>query len=354
MKLNFTSGMVLVLISIFVTPVAVLSYRALNSPPEPSTAPTTQIRMLDSPLARIPYLPLTSKSISGKPNRPTPEPATVEWGNVTNKPAGFADNLDNDALAALTCEKWELIRWNGSAWECFSQDQAALEERVAALEALHVPTPTPTIEPPLPGLVAWWPGEGNADDVVGANHGTLQGETTFSPGMVGQGFSFDGTDDFVLVPADSSLNLTGAITVVLWAKRTVFSGDWTVMVSKGRPMTYQLFFDPNNQFRGDFERDSGSDVDIIGPAVTDTNFHHYAYVRSNDMHKLFIDGVVVKSASITGSAADTSGLPLVIGGSRAGADSFIQHFGGIVDELQVFNRPLSDTEVKTIYELSAN
>ncbi len=49
MKLNFTSGLVLVLIFIFVAPVAVLSYRALNSPPESSTAPTTHIRMLDSP-----------------------------------------------------------------------------------------------------------------------------------------------------------------------------------------------------------------------------------------------------------------------------------------------------------------
>ncbi len=108
MKLNFTSGLVLVLIFIFVAPVAALSYRALNSPTEPSTAPTTQIRMLDSPLARIPYLPLTSNSISGKPNKPTREPATVDWGNVTNKPAGFADNLDNDALAGLTCEIWQL------------------------------------------------------------------------------------------------------------------------------------------------------------------------------------------------------------------------------------------------------
>jgi len=78
MKLNFTSGMVLVLIFIFVTPVAVLSYRALNSPTEPSSAPATQIRMLDSPLARIPHLPPISNSISGKPNKPTPEPATVD------------------------------------------------------------------------------------------------------------------------------------------------------------------------------------------------------------------------------------------------------------------------------------
>ncbi len=70
MKLNFTSGMVLVLISIFATPVAVLSYRALNSPPEPSTAPTTQIRLLDIPLTRITY---SIPEVKSKP-KPSPKP----------------------------------------------------------------------------------------------------------------------------------------------------------------------------------------------------------------------------------------------------------------------------------------
>ena len=55
MKLNLTSGLVLLLVGIFITPVAILSFRALNSPTEPSTAPTTQIRLLDSPLARVTY-----------------------------------------------------------------------------------------------------------------------------------------------------------------------------------------------------------------------------------------------------------------------------------------------------------
>jgi hypothetical protein len=41
------------------------------------------------------------------------------------------------------------------------------------------------IHPPS-GLVSWWPGDGNANDIADANSGTLMGGATFAPGFVGQ------------------------------------------------------------------------------------------------------------------------------------------------------------------------
>ena len=80
-----------------------------------------------------------------------------------------------------------------------------------------VPTP---IEPPA-GMVSWWPGDGNASDIVDGNHGTLQGGATFAAGKVGQSFSFDGTDDFVEVPDSPNLKITGDITIDAWKNREV-------------------------------------------------------------------------------------------------------------------------------------
>ena len=53
------------------------------------------------------------------------------------------------------------------------------------------PTPGPCVEPPS-GMVAWYPGDNNSNDIVGGNNGTLQGGTTFASGEVEQAFSFDG------------------------------------------------------------------------------------------------------------------------------------------------------------------
>lgn len=69
------------------------------------------------------------------------------------------------------------------------------------------------------GLIAWWPGDGNANDVVGGHHGSFFNGATTAPGIVGQAFSFDGVDDFVRVSDSSFMPLTSAPrTVTLWFK----------------------------------------------------------------------------------------------------------------------------------------
>jgi len=88
---------------------------------------------------------------------------------------------------------------------------------------LSAATPTPTPEPQQPRLVHWWPGDGNANDVVGDSGGTLLGGATYAPGQVGLAFSLpqsgahiailSGNDDINFAP-------TEPMTVVMWAKRT--------------------------------------------------------------------------------------------------------------------------------------
>ena len=93
-------------------------------------------------------------------------------------------------------------------------------------------------------------------------------------------------------------------------------------------------------------------MDIEGPVVDDSDWHHYAYVRHGNTHRIFYDWAVA-SGGFSGTAAAAIGEPVVIGVLRPEPEpSDRQYFGGIVDEVQVFNRPLSDAEVKTIYESS--
>jgi hypothetical protein len=49
--------------------------------------------------------------------------------------------------------------------------------------------PPGTCFPPPAGMVAWWPGDGNANDVVGGNNGTVQNGATFAPGGGGRAWS---------------------------------------------------------------------------------------------------------------------------------------------------------------------
>jgi hypothetical protein len=44
---------------------------------------------------------------------------------------------------------------------------------------------------PPGGLIAWWPGDGDATDIAGHHNGTLQNGASFGTGEVGQTFQFD-------------------------------------------------------------------------------------------------------------------------------------------------------------------
>src|SRR5262245_20687083 len=50
------------------------------------------------------------------------------------------------------------------------------------------------------GLIGWWPGDGNANNVLGTNNGVLQGGATANTaGVVATAFNFDGTNNYVQI-----------------------------------------------------------------------------------------------------------------------------------------------------------
>jgi hypothetical protein len=50
--------------------------------------------------------------------RPTPNALAAPWAGVHGKPAGFADDVDDDVLGSISCAAGEVAKWNGSAWAC--------------------------------------------------------------------------------------------------------------------------------------------------------------------------------------------------------------------------------------------
>ena len=69
--------------------------------------------------------------------------------------------------------------------------------------------------------MAWWAGEGNANDSVGTNHGNSSGGTGFVPGMAGQAFSFDGLNGRVTNGMAGLTNILNSYTVEFWFTRRV-------------------------------------------------------------------------------------------------------------------------------------
>src|SRR2546427_13131922 len=88
------------------------------------------------------------------------------------------------------------------------------------------------LSPPTNGLVAWWRGEGNANDSSGNGHnGTLLNGVGFDIGKFGQAFSFAGNPNTVFVPDSPDFKLTNSLTVSAWIYPK--ANSWVVLQRNG-------------------------------------------------------------------------------------------------------------------------
>jgi hypothetical protein len=219
------------------------------------------------------------------------------------------------------------------------------------------------VQPPS-GLVSWWPGDGNANDLKNVNDGTLQGDATFAAGMVGQAFSLDGVGDFVEAPENGSLDLNGPFTIDLWVKPDPLDAGGPLVSKYDRrgdlgllDTSYHLdflYFSPTDQ-RIQF----GVRCGVFGmtretaPGMLPLGvFIHVAAVYDNDPSptvEVYVNGVR-QEGLVSGSCdgINQNDTPFSIG-KRTDLAGGEQFFHGLIDEVEVFNRALSASEIQAIY-----
>jgi hypothetical protein len=207
------------------------------------------------------------------------------------------------------------------------------------------------------GLVAWWPGDGNANDIIGGNNGTLTNGAAFAAGEVGQAFSFNTNHASVLVGNPTNLQVQD-FTIEAWIQRgsTNFATDDPTAVdgaallfgygSQGYALGMEGRLYPNGSLVL-----TKVDVDAIsvGPAITDTNFHHVAVTKSGISVTFYIDGSAYPVATPYSDTFQFT-TPAAISGrgdnlNGNNNDSFF----GTIDEVSIYNRALSSNEVAAIY-----
>ena len=217
-------------------------------------------------------------------------------------------------------------------------------------------TPTPVvrgtpIQPPE-GLVARWPGDGNANDIVGSNDGFL-GSTTFASGKVNQAFGFDGRGDYVEVANASDLQITASSpsTLDAWIFPTSFppvegipDAARAVPVTAAMDGYYALqYFDANEFFRAHVH--TGVNwiyADAPFSLALDT-WTHVAQTWDGTTLKIYVNGQLIGSGARSGPPYTDRGH-LFIGTIHG------HLFAGRIDEVSIYNRALSADEIKAIYD----
>jgi hypothetical protein len=190
----------------------------------------------------------------------------------------------------------------------------------------------------LPNTVSRWAADGNALDSVDSNNGTLINGVTFGTGQFGQAFSLNGTNQYVDIPDSNSLDITNALTISAWINPTTVTSSRIVdKITVGVTDGYLL-----DILGGSLRMIAGSRL-LSGGTVATNTFQNVAGVYDGQFMRLYINGVQVASNDF-GSIAPipTNNRSLKIGVDSTGNGNL---FSGLIDEVNIFNRALSASEI---------
>src|SRR5262249_36196748 len=203
------------------------------------------------------------------------------------------------------------------------------------------------VTPPA-NMVSGWPGDGNANDIQDGNNGTLQGGATFAPGEVRQAFSFTAnTNSGVLVPSSASLNPTEAITIDAWVNPSSYPNTAPAVVRKDVNQVGTTQYSLNigdGGTAGGVNCNIGGTVGATGGSVPLNQWTHVACTYDRQNLRAYVNGTQVASTAAT-QAIPVGSQNLGIGQDPGFTD---RNFDGLIDEVEIFNRALSQAEIQSI------
>ena len=202
------------------------------------------------------------------------------------------------------------------------------------------------------GLVSFWNFNNDnttrASDLMGRNNGTYanHASTNVASGVIGNGSSFDGTDDYISGTLSTS-NSSMPFTVMAWVNVRKLSGGFQVPFRWGTETTGNIIDIAIGGPTGtgqtlSCDRWNGASIPyVVGINLNEWN--HIACIYNGSAILEYVNGVYKGNWSGTLNISSSS---YSIGG-RSGASPL--NFNGTVDEVRVYNRSLSGSEVLDIY-----
>jgi len=206
------------------------------------------------------------------------------------------------------------------------------------------------------GLTNWWPGDGNAEDIIAWRNGSFMGGATTGPGLVDQAFVLDGVDDYIDVADDPTLNFgTGDFTVDLWVNFNSLTGEqvliekWIQEEVSEHPYSQGWTLTKVDGGYVYFVMDDGSGGEWLVGGQLDIRphtWHLIAVTRQSATVTLYLDGMAIYSADFDSLNLDAP-ISLLFG-RREGFQGF--YLDGRIDEVELYNgTALVQEQISALY-----
>ncbi|MFH1864248.1 MAG: LamG domain-containing protein [Candidatus Eisenbacteria bacterium] len=206
--------------------------------------------------------------------------------------------------------------------------------------------------PEIDGLIVFYPFDGDCmNKVADAHHGTPSRAVTFVPGRsaaAGQAVHVE-TNDYVLVPDDPELDITGAITLAAWVNPEASDRALAAVIDKNYNDAYTFgmwggIADPETTYMRTYISGAVVGTGSLIPMGMDVWSHiAFTFDEATDRYRFYFNGSVVDSG-LRSETIGTSDTDLRIGCSFAG-----DGYKGKIDEVAIFDRALTPSEITELY-----
>ena len=244
------------------------------------------------------------------------------------------------------------IEMNGQVDELRVYDRALSADEVSGLYRLNTPTGTDT------SLKGYWSFNGKdisgttAFDQSGAgNNGTLTNSPTKVIGKLGQALSFSEVNDtYVNIGTSAALDFTSALSLSAWVKPDTANENNRGIVGRWVTGTsgYMMYLSSGKLrcYVDDIYSESVATLSSAG------DWYHLGCSWDGTTIRGYINGVADGTAAKSAPSTADTGYKLVIGSYGFGNPNLTAIFDGKIDEVRIYNRALTASEITSLYNSS--
>jgi len=209
-----------------------------------------------------------------------------------------------------------------------------------------------------PDLVAWWSFDGNetsiAKDQSGNNLEALNFGAVPVDGRVGKGLKFDGKSVLQVNYRPILDSFRKGISAMAWVKKDT-SSYWNTIVSREIDSTWSEYIGLaifKNKPLFSVDPDGKRYINVTDDDVVKTEtWIHLAGTFDNQVFKLYVNGLLVRSGKCNSPLLFHDQNPLFIGGNSNDRNkSLVDCFKGTIDEVRLYKRALTANEIQSICE----
>ena len=216
----------------------------------------------------------------------------------------------------------------------------------------------PTNNPLWNNLVAYYTGDNTPNDAKGTANGTLINGATYSTGKINNGFSFDGINDYANFGNNLDFNGSTPFSFNFWVSPTAATANAVFFSKYDGTKGYLIRKSANGNYVNIAIVSSGSSYISVSSnsIVIPSNSYNMITVTYNGTPnisgiKIYVnatsDTLTALYQAFTTSASNTSNFLM---GSLATNANF---YNGVIDEVAVWNRVITSTEVTELYNSGA-